>query len=176
MAQNKVVVKFKNGEILKGSTSDFLPKRVAFHLSVTEKGATDCREIVVDSLKAIFFVKDFQGSKAHLPPLPEHQRLKPKEGDKYIEATFLDNEVIAGISHSFHLDRPGFFMAPVDPRSNNERIYVVLSAVDHLLVDGKEIAVKELRKANRLCPTCKSPMEFNWSWCPFDGTKVGAST
>ena len=55
MGKNKVVVRFKNGSILKGNTSDFLPNKSQFHLE-TENG--DIQTVDVDKLKAIFFVRD----------------------------------------------------------------------------------------------------------------------
>ena len=63
MGKNKVVARFKNGSILKGNTSDFLPNKNQFHLE-TENG--DIQIVDVDQLKAIFFVRDFTGNKDHV--------------------------------------------------------------------------------------------------------------
>ena len=64
MIQNKVVVRYQNGEILKGQTSDFLPTKPIFHLSLID-APPDTPPLVVQiaGVKAIFFVKDFAGNR-----------------------------------------------------------------------------------------------------------------
>ena len=44
--------------------------------------------------------------------------------------TFKDGEVLVGSTQGYQQDRPGFFLVPADPRSNNDRIYVVTTAVE----------------------------------------------
>jgi hypothetical protein len=34
------------------------------------------------------------------------------------------------------MDQPGFFLIPLDPKSNNERIFIVFSSLSTLEVDG----------------------------------------
>ena len=60
MVSNKVVVQFKDGAIMKGSTSDFLPTKTRFHLNSLDGTV---QEIDVEELKALFFVKDVEGNK-----------------------------------------------------------------------------------------------------------------
>jgi hypothetical protein len=62
MVQNKVVVKFKDDSMLKGKTSDFFPNKTQFHL---EQLNGEIMEISIEDLKAVFFVKDFDGNKTH---------------------------------------------------------------------------------------------------------------
>ncbi len=57
--QNKVVVHFVEGKIIKGITYDFSPDKIVFHISDKETGKSD--EINIHKLKAVFFVKDFFG-------------------------------------------------------------------------------------------------------------------
>jgi hypothetical protein len=38
---------------------------------------------------------------------------------------FKDGETIVGSTTAYDGARPGFFMTPADPQSNNDRIYVV---------------------------------------------------
>ena len=133
MPVNKIVVHDKNGAILKGTTADFLPKRPIFHLSVGGIGGVETKKIVVDHLKAIFFVKDFEGNKHH----QDAQDLGPVPGSgKKIRAVFNDGEVLTGYTHAINLDQPGFFVVPADPQSNNERVFVVFSSLRRLEVDG----------------------------------------
>jgi hypothetical protein len=46
-----------------------------------------------------------------------------------IKIEFNDGEVMCGISLGYSKKRKGFFIIPVDPQSNNERVYVIASAV-----------------------------------------------
>ena len=171
MAFSKVVLKTKENEILKGTTSDFSPVKACFHF--IPRGQESCRstiEIIINDLKAIFFVKEFNGTAYR-----DNYRVnltRPKVGEKLVKVQFHDGEQINGIAQSFHLDRPGFFITPTDPTSNNERIYVVLSDLQNLNVDGKAIPVEELRQSALKCPSCNAPMDFSWRWCPFDGTRL----
>jgi hypothetical protein len=45
---------------------------------------------------------------------------------------FKDSEVILGTTQGYQPGRPGFFIFPADPRSNNERVYVVSSATQEI--------------------------------------------
>lgn len=42
---------------------------------------------------------------------------------------FADGEDIVGTTMGYEPDRLGFFVVPVDPKSNNERCFVVMAAV-----------------------------------------------
>jgi len=42
-----------------------------------------------------------------------------------VKVEFADGEVIRGTSFGYSRNRKGFFVVPIDPKSNNERIYVV---------------------------------------------------
>jgi len=165
----KIVAKKKDGAMLKGSTGDFLPYRNIFHMGID--GSPDSNvEVLVDDLKAVFFVKKLEGSKA------PHNRPPVKSGgmpvERQIRVTFMDNEVIEGYSHSFHLDRLGFFMNPIDPNDNNERIFVVLSYVKSILSDGKTIDLNTGSMSEKTCELCGKKLDLRWKYCPFDGTKI----
>jgi hypothetical protein len=61
MEVNKVVVRFKKGTLMKGKITNFFPDKPKFHLELL---SGELAEIDVEQLKAIFFVKDFEGDKA----------------------------------------------------------------------------------------------------------------
>jgi len=167
----KIVAKKKDGAMIKGTTGDFLPYRNMFHLNLGGKpGAT--AEVLVDDLKAVFFVKALEGSKApHKRPSGKSVSAK-QSVEHQIQVTFMDNEVIEGYSHSFHLDRLGFFMRPVDPHDNNERIFVVLSYVKKILADGKLIDLHAGALSEKTCEICGKKLDLSWKFCPFEGTKI----
>ncbi|MDP2157975.1 MAG: hypothetical protein Q8K68_09735 [Nitrospirota bacterium] len=165
----KIVAKKKDGAMIKGTTGDFLPYRNLFHMAVD--GSPDSNvEVLVDDLKAVFFVKTLGGSKA------PHNRPPDRSGglstERRISVTFTDNEIIEGFSHSFHLDRLGFFMNPIDPNDNNERIFVVLSSVKSILSDGKTIDLNAGSVSEKTCELCGKKLDLRWKYCPFDGTKI----
>jgi len=140
---NKVVVHDQEGNLFKGTTADFLSKRPTFHLMVggVEGGAV--KEIYVASLKAIFFVKDFQGDPAYHEVKAFSER--PVSGKK-VKAVFKDGEIMVGYTHAINFDQPGFFMVPADTNSNNERIYAIFSAMTELEIDGRPIDLRKFQK------------------------------
>ncbi len=132
---NKVVARFSDGRVLKGSTSDFVPTKDAFH--VAEEGASrDTRPVTVQvkDLKAVFFVKDLAGE-------PERQKrnafdpTRPAAGRK-IKVVFADGETIIGTTQGYQPGRPGFFMVPADAEANTERCYVVAAATKEVVLLG----------------------------------------
>jgi len=132
MPANKIVVHEKSGNVFKGTTADFLPKRPLFHLSVGGMHGEEMKKIVVDHLKAIFFVKDFGGDKDYKEA--KGSDALPGSGKK-IRVVFKDGEILSGYTHAINMEQPGFFLVPVDPKSNNERIFIVFSSLSQLEVD-----------------------------------------
>ena len=121
MKPNKVVVRFKDDTIMKGNTSDFFPNKALFHLSYREG---KIKEIDVEELKAVFFVKDFKGNKDHNKKYDD----TVQGAGRKIKVDFSDGESIMGYVLGYSPDRQGFFMTPADLAGNNERIFVVKSA------------------------------------------------
>jgi len=118
---NKVVVKFKDGTVLKGKTNNFFPNKNSFHLELV---SGERIEIHVEELKALFFVKTFDGDKRHEKNYDD----KVPGGGRRITVHFADGETIVGYTTGYSADRPGFYLVPADLKGNNERVYVVSSA------------------------------------------------
>lgn len=121
MEANRVVVKFKDEKMLKGKTSDFFPNKSQFHLELITGELLD---VHVEELKAIFFVKDYDGNK---------ERKKEYKDDitgtgRKMEVNFSDGESIIGFTLGYSPDRQGFYLTPADLDGNNIRIFVVKSA------------------------------------------------
>jgi hypothetical protein len=116
-----VVVRFVDGSTMKGGTLDFAPGKPKFH--VQPHGATP---ILLAAVKAVFFVKSFEGNREHVEGKSFGEI--PDQGRR-IKVTFKDREEIVGFTTGYAPDRPGFFVVPADPRSNNLRIFVVNTAV-----------------------------------------------
>lgn len=133
--RNRVVARLSDGKMLKGYTHDFLPGKELFHLiEYSTSGAGDIHEIETSSLKAIFFVKTFGGNKDY----NEKKRFSEVDtaalhGIK-IKVTFKDGEVLCGLSLGYNKEKKGFFIVPIDPLSNNERIYVIAGSTKSVIV------------------------------------------
>jgi hypothetical protein len=122
---NKVVARFADGRIVKGTTSDFSPAKDSFHLTATTPGAKPV-EIFTKELKAVFFVKDFAGDSRYQEK-NQFDPAKPAPGRR-LRVVFKDGEVLVGTTAAYQPGRPGFFMVPADPGSNNTRCYVIVAA------------------------------------------------
>lgn len=121
-----VIARFLDGRVLKGTTHDFAPHKPMFHLSVLGDPTTKALAVPVGALKALFFVRTYEGDPEHVedPNLPEVKGLGRK-----ILVTFADGEILCGFTTGYSKDKQGFFVIPVDPKSNNSRVYAVSSSV-----------------------------------------------
>ena len=119
---NKTVVAFLDGRRQRGYTYDFSPMRDSFNLLPAEDPVHGKGEkLMLKDLKAIFFVRDFVGNKdAQDAPdleLPGHGRK--------IEVDFQDGEKLLAKTEGYNPQKIGFFVFPIDPKSNNLRIFVI---------------------------------------------------
>lgn len=121
MEQNRIVAKFKDQRVLKGKTSDFFPNRDKFHL---EQMDGTFRQIFVEDLKAVFFVKDFEGNKNH----KDSYNTVISDAGRKTKVKFKDGEIIYGYTLAYSPKRQGFYLTPADSEGNNERLFVVTSA------------------------------------------------
>lgn len=120
--KNQVVAHFADGRILKGWAVDFFPNKTSFHLE--REGSGETLEVITETLKGVFFVKTFEGNPG---------AAKKTDGEragmgKKIEVKFTDGETLVGYTSGYSPARAGFFVFPVDPDDNNEKIYVVTAA------------------------------------------------
>jgi hypothetical protein len=129
MAANKIVARFNDGRLVKGSTHNFDAGSGWFHL--IPEGANPSpdhkdhklTEVRIRDLKAIFFVDDFAGH-------PKYQEKRDFSEatttmGRRCKVTFKDGEVISGFTLNYDPGAAGFFMIPADPQSNNKRIFVI---------------------------------------------------
>lgn len=128
---SKVVARYVDGDLLKGTTMDFLPAKEHFWVSPAAAEHDDHPVLVeTKALKAVFFVKDFDGNPGHVDSrVLEFGR--PLEG-RPIRVTFNDGEVLVGTTNTYKADRQGFMVEPADRYSNNRRAFVVADAVQEI--------------------------------------------
>ena len=123
----KVVARYIDGRIIKGFSQDFFPNKDRFHVTPADNPSGETVEILLKQLKAVFFVRDFVGNNEY------NERKGYIQGDKpsgrKIEVTFKDGEVLVGTTLGYDPNRPGFFLFPADPKSNNVRVFAVTPAL-----------------------------------------------
>ena len=124
----KIIARDTNGKIIKGYTSDFFPNKPFFHVhkSIFESESEGVK-VHLKELKAVFFVKDFEGNPSYdeRKELAKDQKLHGRK----IEITFQDSEMLVGTTTGYDPHREGFFLFPVDLQSNNLRVFVLSRAV-----------------------------------------------
>jgi hypothetical protein len=125
MQINKIVARFKNGTLKKGTTSDFFPNKVMFHLNSATGEIVD---INIEELKAVYFVKNFEGDKDRMD---EYTDDVPGGGRK-VQVKFSDGEMLIGYTQGYSPNRSAFFVTPADLQNNNDRIYVIISAIEKI--------------------------------------------
>jgi len=140
MLKRKVVAKYQNGEIIKGRVEDFRPDRDTFFLHpLIEYSKEERLEIKFNSLKAVFFVKDFVGDKNYKKVKTFDVYLKITPSQRKLIVNFKDGEYLYGTSHSYGRYKIGFFVYPVDSKDNSDRIFVVHEAVESVRIMKIEI-------------------------------------
>jgi hypothetical protein len=123
---NKLVVRYLDGKVLKGFSQDFHPTRTQFHLTPSIAGGRDRMSLVpMRRLKAIFFVRDFDGD----PDYVESRSFADRSPGRRIEVTFVDGELMVGTTLGYRPDGTGFFVRPADADGNNLRVFVAPGAV-----------------------------------------------
>ena len=123
---NKIVIRYADGTIKKGTTQDFFPNKDIFHLRDEDNG--DYLDIKIKELKAVYFVKDYDGN-------PEYQERNDRERvglGRKIKVHFNDGETLVGYTQGFSRERTGFILFPCDPDSNNDKAFVVIAATDNV--------------------------------------------
>lgn len=140
---DKVVLRFKDGRVLKGYLLNFSDS--SNEVSIEETKKKNPKKISVDVLKAIFFVRTFKGDKQYREK--KSYSISPKKGKK-VYVKFTDAESLLGYLNGelpwqkgFHLSSPkegknGFFVYPVDTKGNNIKIYILNSSVKDIALVG----------------------------------------
>jgi hypothetical protein len=127
--ENKVVVHMKSGEIHKGLTHDFDPGKDTLHLLPAEGGGLPIR-IPLESMKALFYVKDYIGNRDFVAA---RQFGEEQKEERRAIVLFEDGEEIWGmLGEGADEEGAGFFFYPADKRDNNIRIFIVRSATKEL--------------------------------------------
>ena len=135
----KLLIKFKKGSSLHGTTYKIDPSRSSFRITpFTAKGPGEEREIEFSHVKYVALVESFGKEKSTGPP--EYQ---PKGSE--VSVTFPDGETIKGYTLKAYSDKDArFSVIPEDPEDNRISIIVERSAVSQMSL-GRIPKAQELR-------------------------------
>ena len=140
MQRQKAIARFVDGKVMKAYVVDFSPRD---EFVTVEDEASKGQRVRVDELKAIFFVKSFEGDRSRSDK--KAFVWKPSPG-KRVFVKFKDGEYMTGYvegdipwEKGFFLEPQkgkGFFLIPVDEEGNNIKVFVVASSVWDVTVLG----------------------------------------
>jgi hypothetical protein len=131
--RNHIVIHYKDGALRKGYTHDFHPAGEMFHMtSDMDADRGSVHEVKVSDLRAVFFVKTLQGDRYYSEKKSFDEVDASKLQGMKIKVKFKDGEIIRGVTLGYNKKKKGFFVIPVDPQSNNDRIYVVADALESI--------------------------------------------
>ena len=119
----KVILRRKDGVLVRCSTYSHFSAAYRQMKVVTAEGKVE--SVPLEDLKAIFFVKDFEGNPDY-HATAAYVTGSPRAG-RAVAVTFEDGETLRGKVLNLAEDRPGFFLFPADPNDNNHKVFVVRS-------------------------------------------------
>ena len=123
---NRVIARFRDGRLLRGTTINFRPDATYCHIDPPDRPYGEGQRVEFTDLKAIFFVRDLRGN-----PFYKDRRsfVHPPGYGRCVRVKFRDGEEMLGIVHHVDRTKPGFFIFPSDPDSNNERVFAMFDFV-----------------------------------------------
>lgn len=125
----KVVARYQDGRIIKGTSLDVDPNRTIFHVRPAQGPAV---EVNMNDLKALFFVKSLDGDSARNDSQNPNPADPRNRGSSIVRLEFADGESITGLTIAFPPRRQFFFVLPVDSASNNIRMLINRDAVTNM--------------------------------------------
>lgn len=137
----KVVARFRDGKAVKGYVRDFSIESDT--ITLDDQTTHETHRVPIDELKAVFFVKSFEGISEHIERKAFGTR-KPVGRKVFVK--FSDKESLVGFiegdipwDKGFSLAKlgekaKGFFLTPVDGDCNNAKVFVVGSAIQDVTI------------------------------------------
>ncbi len=142
--EERVVARYNDGRVLKGYTKNFTAESDYFLLN--EAGSGKEHRVAVADLKAVFFIKSFEGNKEYREKKAfgvsthDGHRVYIKFSDQESLVGFVDGEIpwdkgffVSGEGSGVK----GFFLVPVDRDCNNVKVFVVGTSVKDVTVMRK---------------------------------------
>jgi hypothetical protein len=152
----KVLVRRLDGQVIPGYASPQTYLRADAVEILTRGGQVAV--ISYQDLKAVYFVRDFDGGEA-----AEGRKLfqsRPKLEGLWVRMRFRDEDLLDGIlpNDLLQITDKGLTITPPDPYSNNQKIFVPRTALIELVVLG--VIGSPLSKPQRKRPAGKDQIEL----------------
>jgi len=128
---SQVVLRYRDGRAVRCAlTEEFNPGSDSIQIMVEDRIGCSAS---LDEIKAVFFLKDPRRRSAEI-------ELGLRGGDVPTGAKarveFFDGEIVHGRVGRYSVADKGFFLYPIAVDSNNEKIFVVASALRTLSIEG----------------------------------------
>ena len=123
---HRVVVRYNDGRLMKGYSREFTAAAGALTVLPEPDAPPQARiSVPLGHLKAVFFVRDFEGDPTRVDATEPNTRARGRR----IIVTFLDGETLVGTTLNYTAEAPGFFIRPIDAKSNNVRVFIATQAI-----------------------------------------------
>ena len=126
-SSQKVIIRYTDGRVLRGfvplrndaTHQDTLPDSV-----VVKESDGKPVKVVASEIKAVFFVKSFEGNQDYTEFKVFSSR--PSGKGVWVRVLFKDGELIEGVAPNCFetYSQPLFYITPPDPRANNQGVLV----------------------------------------------------
>lgn len=116
--EHRVVLHTVEGQVMRGSLAN--ADLADAELPLLQPNGAVAR-VPAEHLKAVFFM------------LPSGERPPAAAGTR-VRVTFADGRQVSGLSPEYSPDSTGFFVLPVDTRTNTARVWVYRSAIHHIKI------------------------------------------
>lgn len=127
-----VVLRFRDGTTERCSLArEFSPRDSEIEAVTADGGQLS---VAVEDLKAVFFVKNPRRRDAEAEMGSDAEGRHPEGAFAKVE--FFDGEILRGHVQHYSVDHTGFFLRPSNRDSNNEKVFVVASALQTVSLEG----------------------------------------
>jgi hypothetical protein len=125
---HRLVVRYMDGRLLKAYGREFTTASRSIRVWSTPGSRENPMTVPLTQVKAVFFVRDFAGD----PSYVQGSAPEASARGRRVVVTFLDGETLVGATLNYNEHGAGFFLQPLDPGGNNQRVFVSSSAIRHV--------------------------------------------
>ncbi len=125
---DKVVLRYLDGEMKKRLVSKHVSLTRNTFNAITADGVVE--QVKYSDLKAVFYVKNLDGNRDYHDSKAHRDNTMKKR--RQAQVFFKDGEVMRGTVMNYSSDKQGFFLTPADPDGNDEKVFVVMTAINRV--------------------------------------------
>lgn len=117
----QVVACYGNGKTRSGFTAEFTPTNGCLEITAEPTPSSKPLTVPLTELRTIRFAKDRARDDDRAAAVVAAKGRK-------LRVTFADGQLLEGTTDSYRRSAPGFFVQPLDPQSDDERVFVIGSS------------------------------------------------